>query len=78
MKLPQYPSHDITFKDQMFEFWQGTYYQKVATLNAGNSFGELALIEKNKRRTATVITETDVAFVTLDSEQYLKSYAKIE
>lgn len=40
--------------------------EEVATLGPGDFFGEIGLIEKEKR-TATVVAETDVQLVTLSS-----------
>ena len=36
------------------ERWE-TVYKRVATLNPGDTFGELALLEKNGKRSATII-----------------------
>jgi len=47
-------------------------------MGAGQSFGELALIDKKNTRSATIRSESSVVFVTLDSAQFNKSFSKIE
>jgi CRP-like cAMP-binding protein len=47
-------------------------------MGPGQSFGELALIDKKNTRTATIKSETDVVFLTLGTEQFKKSFMKIE
>jgi CRP-like cAMP-binding protein len=37
----------------------------VASLKEGNSFGELALIESNGKRHATIVTESDTNLIVL-------------
>lgn len=43
--------------------------KKIKTLNAGASFGELALMEK-KPRAATIICETDCDFAVLEKDYF--------
>ncbi|CDW71386.1 UNKNOWN [Stylonychia lemnae] len=53
------------------------FYREVATLVAGSSFGELALIQL-KPRAATIICKEDCMFATLDRQSYDKVLKKIQ
>jgi len=44
---------------QWFEFYENRVYCLVAKLQAGSSFGELALMAFKPERHATVVCETD-------------------
>lgn len=48
-----------------------TEMTEVATLDAGKSFGELALL-RNQRRVATIICETNTHLATLEKADYLR------
>ncbi|GMH37082.1 hypothetical protein BSKO_04955 [Bryopsis sp. KO-2023] len=49
----------------------------ICTLKAGQSFGELALVEKGGKRAATIITTSDVECLTVDGEQYRMHLGRI-
>lgn len=77
-KFSKNPQHQVSYKGEQFEYWKGTYFKKVGVMGPGQSFGELALIDKKNTRTATIKSETDVVFLTLGTEQFKKSFMKIE
>ena len=45
-------------------------FQKVAELSQGNIFGELALLHKNARRSASIISKGTVELIRLDGTDY--------
>lgn len=49
----------------------------ICTLKSGQSFGELALVEKGGKRAATIMTTSDVECLTVDGEQYRTHLARI-
>ena len=53
-------------------------YFKVTDLNQGNSFGELALINLNQQRTATIFVKEDSFFGVLKAESYNQSLKSIQ
>lgn len=66
--ISKYPNHFVTFEDNHFEYWRGQYYKKVSILEKGQTFGELALIEKKNTRNATIKAESKTLFITLEKE----------
>lgn len=55
------------------------FLYKVNTLGPGQSFGELALLEESQnRRTATIITDSQCHFATLDKKHYRMILGKQE
>jgi len=52
------------------------YYSEVNTIKEGNIFGELALNNKNKKRTATIIAKKECYFAVLSKKVY-DSYIKV-
>ena len=50
----------------------------MATLHEGHAFGELALIENNGKRNATIITETACSLIILKKKDFDKCLRKIE
>ena len=53
-------------------------YFKVVTLKEGNSFGEVALINENQKRTASIFCETNAIFGVLSSNEYKNSIKSIQ
>ena len=53
-------------------------YFKVVTLKEGNSFGEVALINENQKRTASIFCETNADFGVLSSNEYKNSIKSIQ
>lgn len=44
--------------------------KEVNILRAGNSFGELALLNDNAKRTATIISKEDCIFATMEKHHF--------
>lgn len=55
-----------------------TVYKKVATLKPGDTFGELALLEKNGKRSATIIADQTTYLGVLSEEEFSKYIRKTE
>ena len=53
------------------------YYFKVTELTQGNSFGEFALIDLNKKRTASIYVNENSFFGKLSAQTYKKSMKRI-
>ncbi len=53
-------------------------YFNVVDLSQGSSFGEIALINENNQRTATIIVKEDSIFGVLSAEQYKYTMKKIQ
>ena len=49
----------------------------LVTLTAGQSFGELALVEENGRRAATIVTTSEVECLTIEGDVYRNYLARI-
>ena len=78
-KSSNFPEHEFTTPDgTLYVYFEGNYFLKLSTLSAGQSFGELALIEAGSKRNATVMCETDCVFITLSKYEYSKSLGKME
>ena len=50
----------------------------VRTLDAGQAFGELALLKTGGRRAASVITTMASEFLTIDGQQYQQLLAQLQ
>ena len=50
----------------------------VRTLDAGQAFGELALLKAGGRRAASVITTMASEFLTIDGQQYQQLLAQLQ
>lgn len=50
----------------------------VRTLDAGQAFGELALLQTGGRRAASVITTMASEFLTIDGKQYQQLLAQLQ
>ena len=59
-----------------YEFVDGRFFTKVATLGQGRSFGHVAL-QRRCKRTATVKTEADCQLAYLSKDDYESSVQKI-
>jgi CRP-like cAMP-binding protein len=62
--------------NQMFIVLDGTVDivirgKSIATLDSGNIFGEMALIDKNPR-SATALAKTDVRLAAIDEERFME------
>ncbi len=53
-------------------------YYKVIDLNQGSSFGEIALINENQQRTASIFVKEESIFGILSTESYKKSLKSIQ
>ena len=69
------PNHKFTFQEQSYDHADQLFFKKVLILNSGSSFGELALLNKDSKRQATVICENDCVMATLNHSQFTKSLA---
>ena len=63
-------NHNINKFDYMKRKYFIWKYNIVCTLGKGKSFGELALQKESSRRTATIITNKDCKFGTLQKDEY--------
>ena len=52
--------------------------KEVNQLRAGASFGELALLNDNAKRTATIIAKEDCDFAVMDKNSYVTILGRIE
>ena len=62
---------------EIYEYDNGKYFKKVATLIKGSSFGEIAL-QRKCTRTASIKTETDCQFMYLTKDAYETSLMNIK
>lgn len=62
---------------EVFEYVDGMFFKKVASLIKGSSFGEIAL-QRKCTRTASIKTETDCQFMFLTKDSYQSSLMKIK
>ena len=53
-------------------------YFKVVTLKEGSTFGEVALINENQKRTASIFCDTNASFGVLSSNEYKTSIKSIQ
>lgn len=49
----------------------------LVTLTAGQSFGELALVEENGKRAATIVTTSEVECLTISGDDYRNHLSRI-
>lgn len=69
-------NHMFEVNGERYEFFNGMYFKRVATLEQGSSFGEIAL-QRRCLRTASIMTETDAEFAFLTKAEYEESLMKI-
>lgn len=55
-----------------------TSVKTVRTLDAGQAFGELALLRQGGRRAASVVTTTAAELLTIDGKQYQELLAHLQ
>lgn len=72
------PNHNFSIDDKNFDFYNGMYYFQISVLNEGQTFGELALLNADNRRNATVTCVTKCVFGVLDKRNFDRSLSKIE
>ena len=74
------PAHKFMVDEIEYEWYDGSYFKKVAEFGSGDSFGELALKEEKGIgvRAATVVCEKDCSFATLSKKDYLGSLKRID
>lgn len=72
------PNHIFSLGDKNFEYYNGMYYFQVSELPAGKTFGELALLNSDNKRNATVKCVTTVTYAVLDRRNFDRSLKKIE
>lgn len=59
--------------DENYPPLNGKYLTEVKILKAGESFGELALLdEKSRKRNATIISKEECHFCTLDRSNFIR------
>ena len=56
----------FVFDDMTYEWLDGAYYKKVSEIDAGKSFGELALLKDDVRKATIKCEDRCVHFATLD------------
>lgn len=60
------------------EFEKTTWFNEISKLNEGDSFGELALLNKTTRA-ATILCESEICyFALLEQQDYLRILKKID
>ena len=81
MKKDSRKKGDVIFNkgdeaDKMYYLQNGTVRLKEmnVTLQKGEVIGEIGIFSRNKTRTATLVCETDVDFLTLNESQILQLY----
>lgn len=69
-------NHWFEVNGEEFEYVDGTYYKRIKTLKAGDSFGEIAIQRKCLHKT-NVKTESEVELAVLTKAAYESSLMKI-
>lgn len=72
------PNHSFSIDNRNFDFYDGMYYFQISVLGEGQTFGELALVNQDNRRNATVKCMTKVTYGVLDKRNFDRSLNKIE
>ena len=70
-------NHLFEANGEIYEYDNGQYFRKVATLTKGSSFGEIAL-QRKRARTASIKTETDCKFMYLTKEAYKSTLMNVK
>lgn len=71
------PKHSFYIFEQNFMYMDGEYFYKASDLNKGAAFGELALVNKDAKRMAAIICESEVVFATLDRANFNECRQKV-
>ena len=68
------PNHVFCIKEQSFEYYNGFYFRLFKYCEDGYSFGEVALTEADRMRTATIKCESDCTFAVMDRKPYQRCF----
>jgi CRP-like cAMP-binding protein len=71
------PKHCFHIFEQKFMYMDGEYFYKASEINKGAAFGELALLNKDSKRMAAIICESEVVFATLDRANFNECRQKV-
>ena len=65
IKSGEAPNHAIVIRTQIYEYWNNVYFKKVMETHPGDSFGELALLNLDCKRNATIKVKGDCTLAVL-------------